>query len=108
MNSDKQFHAIQTRVEREFHSYTLTVDQLCRLENISRVTLHRILKKHTGQSATHYINNFRLEKAYSMILEMEAPIKDVAQNVGYIDAKYFSRLFKKKYGVTPSQIRVKR
>jgi len=80
---------------------------LCESQNISRVTLHRILKSHTGLSASNYINEIRLNEAYGLLVTQNISIKEIAQRVGYFDPKYFSRIFKKKFKVTPSEIRSK-
>lgn len=80
---------------------------MCETQNISRATLHRVLKANTGQSASSYINEIRLREAYALLTYLNIPIKDIAMKVGYFDPKYFTRVFKKKFGVTPSKIRIK-
>jgi len=107
MNSKHQFIKIKECIQQNYHSYKFTISSLCEFQNISRATLHRILKEYTGQSTTSYINEIRLREAYAILQIHEIPIKDVAKKVGYFDPKYFSKIFKKKFGINPSQIRVK-
>ena len=63
------------------------------------------LKKLTGQTAHKYIMSCRLEKAKSLLLETDSRISEIALKCGYLDEKYFSRLFKKQIGFTPREFR---
>ena len=107
MSSENRFLSIQACILENYHSYNFTIASLCESQNISRVTLHRILKTYTSQSATEYINEVRLKAAYQSLSKSETPVKEIAVNVGFFDPKYFSRLFKRKFGIAPSQIRAK-
>ena len=57
-------------------------------------------KNELNQGITSYINDLRLEKSKALLEEHS--VKEVASLVGFEDANYFSRIFKKKYGVSPS------
>jgi two-component system response regulator YesN len=54
---------------------------------------------------TDYINKTRLENSKMLLKSSDLPISVVALNVGYTDPNYFVKLFKKQYGVTPSEYR---
>ncbi|MHC1748820.1 MAG: AraC family transcriptional regulator [Cellulosilyticaceae bacterium] len=71
---------------------------------LSSVYISKIFKELTGDSPIHYLIKIRLEKAYDMLLTQNLSINEVAQQVGYKDAYYFSKLFKKHYGIPPSYV----
>ena len=104
MNAEQKFKSIHDAIYENYHSYDFTIDVLCESQNISRTTLHRILKSHTGKSTANYINEIRLGEAVILLKHSELTIKEIANRVGYKDPKYFSKIFKKKYTVVPSQM----
>ena len=71
---------------------------------MSRITLYRRIQELTGQSPTDLIRDIRLKKAARLITQSpEATIADVARKVGFATPKYFSKCFKEKFGVLPSE-----
>lgn len=67
--------------------------------------LCRIFKEETGGSINAYINNLRMTEAGKLLKDQNSYIKEVAVSVGFEDQLYFSRLFKRYYGMTPSEYR---
>lgn len=67
----------------------------------------RIFKKETGMSYKNYVIEKRLSLAKELLTESDYPIHDIAQYVGYDNYSYFTRLFKKSFGVTPIEFRGK-
>lgn len=61
-----------------------------------------LFKKETGQNFMDYLTELRISKAKELLCGEELSVQDVAEQVGYRDLKYFSRLFKKLTGVSPS------
>lgn len=74
---------------------------LCKAIGISRSQLHNKIKAQTGLSTSIYIRNIRLNKAKVLLRFSDLNISEVAYEVGFKDASYFSRLFKEKFGVAP-------
>lgn len=72
---------------------------------ISSVYISKTFKEKTGESPINYLINLRLQKAKDLLLETEMPVKIIAQSVGYSDAYYFSKLFKKYYEYSPNKYR---
>ena len=60
---------------------------------------------HTGLSPHQYLLEFRLVRARSLLVETEFSIKEIATQTGFEDEFYFSRLFRQKLNLTPSQWR---
>lgn len=55
----------------------------------------------TGKTTTEYINEVRLKKSIELLKDGNMNITEIAINCGFNDVNYFSRLFKKRYGVSP-------
>lgn len=64
-----------------------------------------IFKEEMKLSFIDYQNNFRIEKAKSFLRDTDYPIARIAENVGFTDYKYFSKMFKKITNLTPSLYR---
>jgi YesN/AraC family two-component response regulator len=69
---------------------------------LSPVYISKIFKEETGESPINHLIRIRLTKAQEMLNTGSMPIKVIARNVGYEDAYYFSKLYKKYYGIPPS------
>ncbi len=83
----------------------MRVDTLCRHSFISRSSLQRYFMRRFGISPKQYILRLRLEKAMDLLMQNDLTIAEVAAACGFDDAKYFSRIFKQSYGISPSHIR---
>lgn len=70
---------------------------------ISVRQLQRIIKEELKSTPTNFIHIVRLEKAAAMLKNKEGNVTEIAFAVGFSDSSHFSRLFKRYYGVTPSQ-----
>ena len=94
-------------VQAHLGSPALTVANLCRKLGVSRSTLHRLFEEGGGVQA--YIRDMRLEAARQALLNPENPerIGDLAERLGFSDAAHLSRLFKARFGETPSDCRAR-
>ncbi len=72
---------------------------------ISYSVLYKKIKSLTGLSLVEFIRDFRLKKAAKLIKRSAYNVSEASFIVGFSDAKYFSKLFKRKYGITPSSYR---
>ena len=79
----------------------ITVDALCEMFHFSRPTLFARFKKEYGMGITAYVNNLRLEKSKELLRQYD--VGETAERVGFEDANYFSRIFKKSMGLSPSE-----
>lgn len=68
-------------------------------------TLKRRFKAATGSSLMEYLQNLRVEEAKRLLEGGNAPVEDISAAVGYADASFFRRLFKRLTGLTPRQYR---
>ena len=82
----------------------LSLDALAQLAGVSDVYLRRIFKKQYGIAPVAYVTRERIRLAKDFLLRIEGiHIAEVAEQVGYRDPLYFSRLFKKHTGLSPSE-----
>lgn len=73
--------------------------------NLSPNYLGDLVKKHTGESAIEHIHNYIIKLAKNQLSKTNAPINQIAHNLGFEYSTYFTRFFKKKTGLTPKQFR---
>ncbi len=73
--------------------------------NYSKEYLARYFKKHMGMSMQQYIYNLKLSKAKELLCESDKTIGEIAETLGFLDEKYFMKLFKKMEDTTPKQYR---
>ncbi|RAV21045.1 response regulator transcription factor [Paenibacillus contaminans] len=67
--------------------------------------LCRLFKSETGESIVNYLNDLRLDKAREMLKNRDCLVKEAALAVGIEDPYYFNRMFKKRYGVNPTDFK---
>ncbi|GGG01285.1 AraC family transcriptional regulator [Paenibacillus abyssi] len=65
----------------------------------------KLFKTVTGSSFNDYVTSIRMEKAKELLLETSYTVAQIGERVGIYNVSYFSTLFKKKHGMTPSQFR---
>ena len=74
--------------------------------HISTGHLSRLFKSINGENFSNFVVNAKLEKAAQMLVqERQTSVNEIAQELGYYSPAYFTRLFKGKYGVTPTNYR---
>lgn len=83
----------------------LKVETLCREINISRGWLYRKFMENVGQSPIEYINNQRMLQSCYALTNTCLSIEEIASRCGFSDAMYFSRVFRKSFGMPPTQFR---
>jgi len=96
---------IRIIVESHLDDSHFTVEKLCREAGISHPQLHRQLKARTGLSAIQFIRAIRLTHARRLLDNRSLSIADVAYDTGFSDPDYFSKVFRREFGCTPSQFR---
>ncbi|MEZ5045237.1 MAG: two-component regulator propeller domain-containing protein [Saprospiraceae bacterium] len=97
---------LREAVEENLSDESFGVVQLCRKVGMSRSQLHNKLKALTNQSASIYIRAIRLEKAKELLRNTDLNISEVAYEVGFRTALYFTQVFSEEVGVAPSVFRI--
>ena len=78
---------------------------LARRMGMSRMHLHRYLKRYYGKSATTVIQEMRIRRGEELLLGSGLSVRRIALLVGFRDPDYFSRIFKAYRGMTPREFR---
>lgn len=86
----------------------ITLKDMSEELHLSPNYLCELFKRHTGKNLMEYVTEYRMKKAKTYLGNVEYKVSDVAEMVGYKEAKYFSSTFKKTYGMTPLEYRNKR
>jgi len=108
VNYEDQFmERLMECVNNHLGDKDFTVETICEEVGISRVHLHRRLKKTTNQSASIFIRNVRLRQAEKLLRESDMRVSEISEKVGYTQLAAFSKAFKELYGVSPKEFREK-
>ncbi len=102
LNTQKE---ILKRYIADHYREKITATDLAREIQVSVPKLYRFFSENFARSPSNYINDVRIENACLLLTENQLRIGEIAAAVGIEDIFYFSRLFKNKYGVSPSQYR---
>lgn len=105
---DRKFIAsVRENVEKNMADPDFTVDMLCSLHHMSRSSFYNKVKALTNCSPADYVRLIRMQCAARMLKEGEHSITEIADMTGFCDAKYFREVFRKHFGVSPSEYREK-
>ena len=88
-----------------FADCDLSVEKVCNYLGLSATYFSTIFKKETGYSFVSYLTQVRMEKALQLLQTTQEKAYIISEMVGYIEPNYFSYVFKKQYGVSPSKYR---
>lgn len=92
-------------IEEHYKESDLSADSLCRCLNVSAAYFSTIFKREVGMSFVAYLTKIRLEHALEHLRTTEDKTYIIASRVGYMEPNYFSYVFKKQYGISPSKYR---
>lgn len=81
------------------------VTAMLRLSGLAERSFKRRFQQATGMPPLEYVHTLRIEEAKQMLETGEQPVEAIAQEVGYEDAGFFGRLFRRKVSLTPAQYR---
>lgn len=96
---------IKQFVEENIGNEELNVDYVSKKLFLNTSYLSHVFKKETEQGLREYIYALRMNHAYDIAVNSEKSLEEIAEEVGYKDAAYFGKCFKKYYGVSISNIR---
>jgi signal transduction histidine kinase/ligand-binding sensor domain-containing protein/DNA-binding response OmpR family regulator len=105
---DKTFiDEILDTIKNQYHNPEFNVNNIIEDIGMSRSIFYKKFKALSDQSVNDLINNFRLKRAEELLLLGDEPVSDIAYKTGFSDPAYFSRVFKKKYDLSPSEFKLK-
>jgi YesN/AraC family two-component response regulator len=106
-NSSRKPRVIERALLHIEKNYTepLTLDEVAQVNGMSKYHFSRVFKSQTGCSFKQHLNRVRIDAAKRLMSEEEMNVSEACYAVGYNDLSYFSRVFHKMEGETPSAYR---
>ena len=95
-------------VSQSFSDPSLTNESIAKALNYHPYHINRVVKKETGLPLRAYIIEYRLSMAKNLLLTTKSAVSQVAETCGFASTSYFTKLFKKKNGITPKEYRKSR
>ena len=92
-------------IKINYNDPEISVEKLCLNLHVSPTYFSTIFKKETDMSFVNYLTDIRLEEAVKLLNTTDDKTYIIATKVGYQEANYFSYVFKKKFGISPSRYR---
>lgn len=105
-NHHKRHHRIEIikkYLDDHFTDHNFSLENMSRELAYNKKYISHVFKKHFGIGIIEYLNTVRIQNACTMIEQGFTSVNDIADLCGYSDAQYFSKIFKGKIGMVPSQ-----
>lgn len=94
-----------TYIHTNYQNSNISVEHLADIEHLSPSRFRTIFKENTGASPKEYILNHKINQAKRLLAQTNLSIKEISLETGNGDQLYFSRIFRRKTGLTPSGYR---
>ena len=98
-------YSIKTYISENYKSMDLSIMAISDHVNLSSSYVCTLFKSETGITLNQYITEYRLGRAKELLSDPRNRIADIAGEVGYSDSNYFSKIFRKSFGLSPSEFR---
>ena len=92
-------------VKDHYSDPDLDLEMVCSSLGVSAAYFSTVFKKETGSTFISYLTDYRMKEAIRLMDEEDEKTYITAEKVGYTDPNYFSYVFKKKYGMSPTRYR---
>lgn len=93
---------VTSHITRNYGS-RFTLDELAALSGYSKSRFSYLFRKFIGQTPLEYLRNIRLNSSCDLLCSTQLSISEIAFSCGYDDVLYFSRIFRKRYGIPPTE-----
>jgi len=89
----------------EHYSKPLSVSKIAQEFGVERRRFAYLFEQHTGMNPSSYLTEYRMRRAKELLQFCDSTVAEIAECVGYVDSFYFSRVFKKSTGMSPTAYR---
>lgn len=100
---EKFLHNAVDYIQKNILNPSLSVEELSKQMNMSRVSLYKKILSLTGKSPVEFIRSIRLQKAMQLLEKSQLNITGVCYEVGFNNPTYFAKIFKEEYNMLPSE-----
>lgn len=104
-STGRTVEAAKAFIADHFADSELGVETVCAHLHLSPTYFSTLFKRETGKSFTAWVTDLRMAEAARLLRQTDEKTYLIAEKTGYIDPNYFSYVFKRRYGVTPSKYR---
>lgn len=105
LRGQRIIHRVCEMAEKEYSCPSLSLQEVAEEVSLSVGYLGRLFKQTTGKTFVEYLTGCRLKAAAQMLSDTDIPISVISKEVGMESAAYFSTIFRKEYGMSPSMYR---
>lgn len=95
-------------VEDHYNDSNIGIDTICRELGVSAAYFSTVFKKETGKTFISYLTDYRMERAVELLLTTTDRTYMIAEKTGYAEPNYFSYVFKKRFGMSPTAYRAEK
>ncbi|MCE3202162.1 response regulator [Paenibacillus sonchi] len=92
-------------IDENYAQKGLTIHEVAKKNHVSPNYLSYLFKKNTGHNLWEYVIKLRMEDSREMLLHTDLRRYEIAERVGYESPEHFSKIFKKYYGISPSELK---
>lgn len=103
--SNRIVESARLYIEENYNQKGLTIHDVAKKNHVSPNYLSYLFKKNTGHNLWEYVIKLRMEESKSLILHTDLRRYEIAERVGYESPEHFSKIFKKYFGVSPSELK---
>jgi AraC-like DNA-binding protein/mannose-6-phosphate isomerase-like protein (cupin superfamily) len=103
---NRLYFKAKTYIDEHFTEIN-TVEEICRAQHISVSYLTHLFKSHSGTTPLRYLIGKKLEMAKTFLKTTSITVREIAQDCGWEDSDYFSKVFKVRENMTPLEYRKK-
>ena len=105
VKNEQTIEEVKAFLDQRFADPTLSLELAAEKVGLSSGYLGKLFKSVTGTTFNEYVTHVRLERAKTLLLGTNETVAQISERVGIYNVPYFTTLFKKKFGITPSQFR---
>lgn len=100
--AEEIIHAVEMTIQENYKNCDLTVEKIAEMVYLDASYIRRIFSRYKGCTIVDFLTGYRMQEAREILKEGKLTVSQVAEQVGYMDPGYFTKCFKKYFGITPS------